>query len=489
MAGWGIRSRGEAEEAGVMWPPNGEASYSDYFTWEDIHDEYAERIEKDQGFQDIWDLVNTAWRVHSQGRAAYLLYMSGRLTEIRRVLKPSGSVYLHCDPHASHYLKLLMDAVFGRRGFQNEIVWSYSKWTNTAGYFQRSNDIILFYGGEGKTFNKQYVMTDHKRKVYERGWDTNTIKGVRQLLVYDWGKAAAEAQKPKYHRVVDRSAGPPGTAAPQVWTDINYLSSASKERTGCPTQKPVALAARIIEASSNPGDVVLDPFAGCAYVPIAAEGLGRQWIACDISVRAATVVRRQFNKFRYSVDGAAPVVRKKGAAQAALPADADVTIKGPDGLPVRVDAAEEDAAEPLVLPPTEKTVRLFTEQEMKERLLQASGWMCWGCGFAVVRRSETKDRKNGWGWEVVPTAAGFHLDHIDPKPEGGGGDLNNRAPLCPPCNGRKGSRPITLRQLRREVVEAGELRVGKEHHLPDLQKMRNAADRLTASRMAEKGLV
>ena len=482
MEAWKINNPREAAAEGIEWPPEGDvASYKDIWVWEkDVHFAWKEEIK--ETYKAVWAVLDAANLAHSNSHAAYLAYMAVRLIEIERVLKPTGSIYLHCDQDASHYLKLLMDAVFGKDTFVNEVVWAYSKWTNASNFFQKSNDVILFYGGEGRAFNKQFVMTEGKRKTLEKGYGSNVVEGgVRQLLVYDPDKVPERVlSDPKYHRVVNLSDKPKGVAAAQVWTDINYLSSAAKERTGYPTQKPVSLAERIIRASSNKGDVVLDPFAGCAYVPVAAEGLGRQWIACDISVRALTVVKRQFAKFRYSVEGG-PVVAKPGE-EAVLLSDCKVTIVGPKELrerPEREDTEGEPPPPPLDLSNRRAKGQLFSDQEMKEALLEDSDWVCWCCGFANRMDDGEKIRE----------PYNFHLDHVTPKTEGGSPEIWNRAALCGRCNGKKGSREITLGKLREEVEDEGALRVRAPADLPFIPQLQEKAVKRYSAREAERGLV
>ena len=193
----------------------------------------------------------------------------------------------------------------------------------------------------------------------------------------------------------------PGVPLQDAWTDICHLASRARERTGYPTQLPVALAERIIKASSNPGDVVLDCFASCAYVPVAAERNGRQWIACDMSPRALTVLRRQFAKFNYTVDGAQQTERPL------LMAEANITTKGPSELPERTDEDPAERQEIRELPPRRFKVpaSLIPESVMLERLLELCGYMAWCCGYAN-RMSDGS---------VIRTTRNFHLDHIDPK--------------------------------------------------------------------------
>ncbi len=194
---------------------------------------------------------------------AYLTMMAPRLVELRRVMKPNASIYLHCDPTASHYLKTLMDAAFGARRFVNEIVWAYRTGGSGKRTFSKKHDTLLLYSpGRGYTFNQQ------KEKAYTKA------KG-RTPGTHNYGAGTAEFFEDEdgvYNLVNMRD----------VW-DIPYINSQSKERLGYPTQKPEALLERIIEASSNPGDLVLDPFCGCGTATVAAHRLGRQWVGIDIT--------------------------------------------------------------------------------------------------------------------------------------------------------------------------------------------------------------
>ena len=281
-------------------------AFEDTWHWDESAISRVDRLRKSIGYEQRKKLFGALYIFPGpSGLLSYLSYMAERLTQCQRILKPTGSIYLHCDPTSSHYLKLVMDAIFGPDNFRNEIVWSYSKWTNAAQYFQRSNDIILFYSGsEDYTFNKQYVMTEHKARVMKRGYDSNVANGVRQLLVYDGSIVPKSVlTDPKYDRVVDMTGKPKGTAAAQVWTDINYLASSAKERTKYPTQKPTALLERIIKASSNPGDVVLDPFCGCGTTVKAADNLNRKWLGIDISVLAIDIILSRLEGRKIPVSG------------------------------------------------------------------------------------------------------------------------------------------------------------------------------------------
>lgn len=232
---------------------------------------------------------------------AYLSMMAPRLVELHRVLKPTGSIYLHCDPTASHYLKILMDAVFGVNNFNNEIIWYYRRWTSSTDRFQRMHDVILFYGkGSNTTFNPIYIeTTEGQKRKHAKGWDRNSviIEGRRQpqLIVYNQEKVEQAIKEGRvklsdYARVVNVKVKK--TNAHDVW-QINILNSQAKERLGYPTQKPEELLERIIQASSNEGDLVLDPFCGCGTTVAVAQRLNRQWIGIDITHLAINLMKHR----------------------------------------------------------------------------------------------------------------------------------------------------------------------------------------------------
>ncbi len=211
---------------------------------------------------------------------AYLVMMAGRLVELHRVLKPTGSLYLHCDPTASHYLKVVMDTIFGGRNFRNEVIWSYKRYTASSKRFQRLHDVILFYGKSDETvFNdlreeygaKSGIADSHYRQDEDGRW-------------FRWQKRAG--QEPyKVYLSEGRRLG-------DVW-EMPIINASSNERLGYPTQKPIALLERILLASSNPGDVVLDPFCGCGTTVAAAQKLGRQWIGIDITFLSIALLKNR----------------------------------------------------------------------------------------------------------------------------------------------------------------------------------------------------
>ncbi|MGI9257133.1 MAG: DNA methyltransferase [Salinispira sp.] len=232
------------------------ASFSDIFRKEDIKDEWLQSIREDN--TPLYNLLKFA--LESEGQTSYnfcyLVYMAIRLIEIQRILKETGSVYLHCDPTMSHYLKLAMDCIFGEYNFRNEIVWGY-KWGGTTSkkHFKKKHDIIFRYSKSNVfIFNIDSILIYGEKS----GWSDET----RGRIPNDW------------------------------WYDIPSINTQAKERVGYPTQKPLALLERIIKASSNEGDIVLDPFCGCATACVAAERLNRQWVGIDVSVKAYDLVRQ-----------------------------------------------------------------------------------------------------------------------------------------------------------------------------------------------------
>ena len=361
------------------------ASFKDMWTWDDV--DWALLVRLTKQHPHFVQFIQSIERSHGRAMMSYIAFMAQRVFEMHRVLKPAGSIYLHCDQTAGHYLKIMLDFIFGSGNFRNEIVWWYNKWTNAAKHFQRNHDVVLAYSKSEKyVFNRQYIQTAHKEKVLERGWDRNVAKGVRQLLVYDRAKAKAEVKKAraKKTKIVYMDKKPEGVAAPDVWSDINYLSSGSKERVGYPTQKPVDLLKRIIAAGSDEGGVVLDPFCGCATTLVAAQHLRRRWIGIDISETTGDLIR--------------------------------------DRLKDDVGALFDDFIHFTDLP-DRKDVEPMSKRQAKPLLYGDQAGDCNGC----KRHFEIHD---------------FHVDHIIPSSKGGGDFYANYQLLCGNCNSIKGNRPM-----------------------------------------------
>jgi len=281
----------------------GGSVYTDTWRWDERAEAYLSEMESRGG--KAYEALRAVERLLGRTDVlAYLCMMAPRLAELERVTRPGGSVYLHCDPRTSHYLKVLMDAVFGPRCFVNEIVWHYRRWTNAHKALQRMHDVILFYRREGPfSFSPPQVEpAPTQAEAIKRGWNVNKVKNgdsrLLQLLIYDREKAQAAVERglldpAKYGRVVYRDR--PRSAASDTWTDIPCLHSQAKERTGYPTQKPQALLDRIIRASSREGDTVLDPFCGSGTTLAAAEAAGRRWIGIEKSPEAVEITRQRLD--------------------------------------------------------------------------------------------------------------------------------------------------------------------------------------------------
>ena len=222
--------------------------------------------------------------------AAYLINMAPRLAELYRILKATGSIYLHCDPTASHYLKVIMDAIFGHANFRNEIVWAYRRWPAKQQNFQRMHDVILRYTkGSHATWNQLF---EPLTKATLKRFGTK-----QQVADFSTGK-----RLPRQTEEESRTA-----PMRDVW-DISIVAPVAKERLGYPTQKPLALLNRIIRASSNPGDVVLDPFCGCGTSISSAERLQRRWMGIDITYAALAAIRERFRREEIPIWGDVEIV-------------------------------------------------------------------------------------------------------------------------------------------------------------------------------------
>lgn len=259
------------------------------------------------------------------GLSAYLVMMAERLVELHRVLKKNGSLYLHCDTSASSYLRILLDSIFGAENFRNEIVWKRTSSHNDSKKWAHVHDTILFYAGKGFTWNPVHLAHDpeyirkfyrfednrgryrlheivrtqsmgprpnlaYEYKGYRPEWGWRQIKEKVQVLDTEDRLAWSSTGRPYLKRYLHEQKGTP---CPGIWTDIAPLSHMAAERMGYPTQKPLSLLERIITASSDEGDLVLDPFAGCGTSTHAAQKLGRRWIGIDLSELAITLVQQR----------------------------------------------------------------------------------------------------------------------------------------------------------------------------------------------------
>jgi site-specific DNA-methyltransferase (adenine-specific) len=277
------------------YPPSQIEAFDDTWHWGDENEEILHELTKPQYPPELIQMLQ-AFRsfLGNSDMMSYLVMMAIRLWEMRRVLKPIGSIYLHCDPTASHYLKIVMDRIFGINNFQNEVIWSYKRYTAASKRFQRLHDVILFYSKSGSViFNdiripygpKSAKADSHYKQDEDGRW-------------FRWQKRKGK-EPYKVYLSEGRRLG-------DVW-DIPHINASARERLGYPTQKPEALLERIIKASSNEGNIVLDPFCGCGTTVAVAERLGREWIGIDITILAINLIEKRlkdhFPDVEYDVVG------------------------------------------------------------------------------------------------------------------------------------------------------------------------------------------
>ena len=357
------------------------AAFKDTWSLDDVDEAWHGLIaEQDPG---LYRIIDASEYSHGKGMKSYLIMMSVRLLEMKRLLKPTGSIYLHCDPTAGHYLKLVMDCVFGHRNFRREVIWDIavlSGFKTKARNWIRGHDTILFYTKSSKfTWNSPRQPHDEKYLVR-----FNKVDGDGRAYFDGRGKR-------RYRDEVVKA----GKAVGDVWSDIMSFQQTptAKERVGYPTQKPLALLRRIIEASSDPGDMVLDPFAGCASACVAAEELGRRWVGIDISPLASKLVQQR-------------LARESGLSSAGGGERAIERGK----VTHRADIPNRSDTGPLPSYKTHKRA-LFGRQE----------GVCAGC-------------------EILFPFRNFTIDHIIPRSKGGTDHIDNLQLVCGACNSMKGDR-------------------------------------------------
>ena len=389
------------------------AAFKDAWTLDDIdvceHGELADRNPA------AYSVIEAARQAHGKGMQSYLIFMAVRLLEMRRVLKETGSIYLHCDDAAGPYLRLLMDGIFGAGQFRNEVIWRRYGSHNDSRRYGRVHDVILYYAADRKwTWNGAWLPHDpayvaqayrheDERGRYRTGpLHTGGLQGggyeyayrghsrtwrypLERMLEMDRAGLIRQAKSgtgvPERKIYLSDSKGRP---AADIWDDVKALTGQNAERTGYPTQKPLALLERIIQASSNPGDVVLDPFCGCATALVAADRLQRQWAGIDLSELAVKLVDERISEDRGLWGGV-------------------TALTAP---PVRTDLGDL---------PNYRTHRhrLYGEQE----------GVCAGC-------------ETHFPFRVMD------VDHMLPRVKGGTDHPDNLQLLCSGCNRSKGGRTM-----------------------------------------------
>ena len=423
------------------------ARFKDRWRWEsDVQEEWVDSIKDD--WPAVWKVIDAARAAYGDDMGAFLCWLGVRLMEMRRVLRPDGSIYLHCDHTAHAYLKSLMDAIFGAEYFRNDIIWAYGMSARgakgIASQFARNHDSILFYSRSKKwNFNavereKLLSESEAKKKGYrkdERGWFKTAPRGdytdasIRKLeaegRIY---RTSTGSIRIRYNLPVKNGKVVEKSRYGSIWDDIGDMMHAPKwERTKYPTQKRIPLYERIILASSNKGDMVLDPFCGCATTPIAAERQQRQWVGMDIWDGAYSQVKQRMERdtvLRFGEDG-----------HVTLP-----KIYYETRPPRRTD--DNELAAPsfkLKTPRAKEAWEKLTHRQLVAVLISAQksngNVICAGCGRELEREF-------------------MELDHITPRADGGENHIRNRILLCRPCNGKKGQY-LTLRGLLRENKKTG----------------------------------
>ena len=427
------------------------AQFQDRWSWQDdIHDDWLIAIMKDE--PEVWAVITTAKKVYGDDMGAYLCWMAVRLLEVHRVLANDGSLYLHMDDTAAAWVKCLLDAIFGRDNFRNAVIWKRTKRGFKGSQFKArrynsNTDTILFYSKTDKAvFDQTRVAVPYEPDYIEKAFRSKDDTGPYYLdlaynrpsasprpnLCYEYlgfippylsgwkvGKLRMQELEAAGELVVAggelyRKIRPKvGRIRNTLWDDINETKG--NEDTGYPTQKPLPLYERIILASSNPGDMVMDPFCGCATTPIAAERLGRQWVGMDIW------------------DGAHKQVVRRMQMSRQLLTDPNPQVIYTTKPPRRTDGGEP--ATLVLRTPTGRPRQLPPPRTHHGQLLIDLGAFCQGCGADY--RFDTRV---------------LEVDHINPRSQGGTDIYDNLTLLCPPCNKEKRDRYtlIGLQQFNRQ---------------------------------------
>lgn len=301
-------------------------AFSDFWHWDKTAEQTYLELQEDPKIMNMVQLLHA--HLGRNDMMAYLVMMTIRLKELHRVLKSTGSIYLHCDPTASHYLKIILDLIFGPRNFRNEVIWQRFTFHADAHRFGRVHDILLFYTKtDSFTFNPQFTkfkksyIKSHFTHKDERGvytldnpvgagqgpprhfngrllepprgthwrWSQENINRLFKEGIIVFTKTG----RPRVKRYLDQTRG---HAVHSVWTDTPPIKSMAKERMGFQTQKPLRLLNRIISASSNEGDLVLDPFCGCGTTIIASHKMKRKWVGIDITHLAVSLIKTRLRK-------------------------------------------------------------------------------------------------------------------------------------------------------------------------------------------------
>ena len=403
--------------------PIGDANFKDTWTLDDVTlEEHGELADRNPAAHQ---LIQTARLIEGKGMQAYLVFMAVRLLEMHRILKPTGQIFLHCDDAASGWLKALMAAVFGKDAYQNMIVWQRSKGMNSAKskVFLRIADYIMHYAmpeaeliparrpHDPEYLRKNYRFEDRRGRYrldkcsapapsptlqfewngyqpHPNGWEGNEAHMQRLHDEDRLHYPTDEDGNPDYTKRVARKKylnETEGRKVGNIWTDVGFLSGKHRERTGYPTQKPLPLLERIIEAASKPGDMVFDPFCGCATTLVAADRLNREWVGIDLCGAAVEMVKDR----------------------------------------VKEDGGQHGRIQDRTAPPRRSGgERLPDYRTHKHALYGIQEGHCAGCGYHTEK------------FDMLT------VDHMTPRAAGGGNEIENLQLLCNHCNSSKNARDM-----------------------------------------------
>ena len=434
----------------------GQTRVKDVWNWHrDVHPAWKENIKYDH--PKVFAVIQAVEACATENEAAYICWMAVRLIECHRVLKETGSIYVHCDSHANSYLRMLLDAIFGHGNFLGSIVWDKGNGVKSKNRWGNENDDILCYAKKygSHVFNSKdpscrkpfaeisTAMHFNKTDKDGRRYRERVVNGKSYIYYEDEGRFIGN-----------------------IWDDISSMQANTplkKESTGYATQKPLELYERIIKASSNENDVVLDVFAGCATTAVAAEKLGRRWIACDQSYRSWTMLKRRFYLNGYGLSDMTDSTREAvGEYKVPFQTAISYTV-GPNQLNERTDN------DPLRTPDLETKKKELkyssswsgkvSKDKVKEIFIKKFGVVCWGCGYKPTLPGGKPDPRK------------LEVDHIRAKNYAfgvaGNDEMYNLGLLCGPCNLKK-SNKLTLEQLREYNAQNGFLYVSHTDRLVDL---------------------
>ena len=451
-------------------PLGGGTNFSDIWVWKDIDEDYLDEMQTE--YPQLVDWIKLISSSNSKSTMAYITYMAQRLIQMHRILKPTGSLYYHCDPTAGAYVKEMLDFIFGGNNFRNEIIWQRNKTAkgsqHKAKRFGVNTDCIYFYTkSDDYYFNANFIekeLDEKFPKIDEDGRRYNTATplycsksmGERPNLCYKWhgfscphpsgwrlSKERMDEEYAKGNIVIIEEKGLDGKIISRkierrayldeyegfkldnLWTDIPRLTGKSKEYVGQRTQKPLKLLNRIINASCPVGGLVVDPFCGCATTCIAAEIMNRKWIGIDIDKLA---VRKLAERITTLGDIDLQEIGFDDKYRQGLFDKSYIVLDKPSK---RTDVVEKDITEPT----TRNEIKEILYQKQKGRVDEngMKKCLCNGCFCEYLLKD-------------------LEIDHIIPKAKGGGNYLENYQLLCSSCNRMKGYRTMAYLRMKNKAI-------------------------------------